>query len=263
MKSTAHNVGELVLGIDEAGRGPIIGPLVMAAVALRPTAARKLTRLGVTDSKGFAGRDAHEARSSLVPFIHECADFFSVQVIDVRTVDHYCRGNGLNRLERLFAHRMIAAAPVCKRIVCDGHRLFAPLGAHHPRLEARDGGELVHAAVAAASILAKVRRDTLWHKIAQRYTRAFGEHVHRGGGYTNAATHRFLRSYVEVHRAPPPEARRSWPWDFAHDLLGAAWDRWGGIEWARALGVEERAPCDIVAPAPSLQLDLSLPPPGP
>ncbi len=250
------SVGDLVLGVDEAGRGPILGPRVMAAVALRPTAARRLTRAGVTDSKGFAGKDAVDARACLVPLIEDSADFFSVQVIDVRTVDHYCRGNGLNRLERLFAHRMISAAPLCKRIVCDGHRLFAPLGRLHPRLEARDGGELVHAAVAAASILAKDRRDALWHKISARYTPQFGELVQRGGGYTNAATHKFLRAYLEAYRAPPPEARRSWPWDFAGDLLGDGWDRWSGIDWRHPLGVEERAPCDVEMVVESPQLEL-------
>jgi ribonuclease HII len=53
---------ELILGIDEAGRGPVLGPMVMACVAVRPRRAASLTRAGVTDSKAFAGEGAHEAR---------------------------------------------------------------------------------------------------------------------------------------------------------------------------------------------------------
>src|SRR5687768_7936280 len=49
----------LTLGIDEAGRGPAIGPMVMAAVVLDTPAARRLTRAGLADSKSYgAGDDA-------------------------------------------------------------------------------------------------------------------------------------------------------------------------------------------------------------
>jgi len=65
---------ELILGIDEAGRGPVLGPMVMACVALRPRKAASLTRAGVTDSKAFAGLNAHEERQRLIPKILECAD---------------------------------------------------------------------------------------------------------------------------------------------------------------------------------------------
>src|SRR5262245_44512752 len=149
---------ELILGIDEAGRGPILGPMVMACVALRPRKAAALTRSGVTDSKAFAGPAAHEARLAFIPKILECADHVAVMVIDVDEIDRRCRENGLNRLEQERAAYMIERAPVARRIVCDGERLFRPLSARWPHLEALDGGELCHASVAAASIVAKVRR---------------------------------------------------------------------------------------------------------
>ena len=50
----------LTLGIDEAGRGPTIGPMVMAAVAIDSKAAAALTRKGLRDSKAFGAGD--EAR---------------------------------------------------------------------------------------------------------------------------------------------------------------------------------------------------------
>jgi len=218
---------ELILGIDEAGRGPVLGPMVMACVALRPRKASALTRAGVTDSKRFAGPNAHSARLELVPRILDAADHFAVTVIDVAEIDRRCRMNGLNKLEQEHADAMIRRAPTCRRIVCDGERLFAPLCGKHAHLEALNEGESQHAAVAAASILAKVRRDELWARIRRRYEAEFGEID--GGGYTNAATRAFLRAYIRKHRCLPPEARRSWPWDFARDLLGKRFDPWWDV----------------------------------
>jgi ribonuclease HII len=221
---------ELILGIDEAGRGPILGPMVMACVALRPRKAAALTRSGVTDSKAFAGVNAHEERLRLVPKILECADHVAVMVIDVDEIDRRCRDNGLNRLEQERAEYMIHRAPLARRIVCDGEKLFRPLQARWPQLEALDRGELKHAAVAAASIVAKVRRDELWGKICRRYAPEFGDEiVGAGGGYCNAPTRAFLRAYIRRYKRLPPEARRSWPWDFARDLLGKRFDPWWDV----------------------------------
>jgi ribonuclease HII len=218
-------VSQLVLGIDEAGRGPILGPLVMACVAVNPQKAARLTRLGVTDSKRFTGPTAHRQRSEIALQIVTIVDHFEIQVIDVIEVDQRCRQNGLNRLEQERAHRMILNAPTCKRIICDGQRLFSPLKSLFPHLDAFNEAESRHAAVAAASILAKTRRDEIWHRIAARYAIEFdAELVHNGGGYTNKHTHEFLRAYIGRHGAPPPEARRSWPWSFAVDLLPADFD---------------------------------------
>ncbi|MGZ3429503.1 MAG: hypothetical protein ACXVCV_22790 [Polyangia bacterium] len=221
---------ELILGIDEAGRGPVLGPMVMACVALRPRKAASLTRAGVTDSKAFAGPNAHEERQRLIPKILECADHVAVMVIDVAEIDRRCRDNGLNRLEQERAAWLIERAPTARRIVCDGERLFRPLQARWPHLEALDRGELKHAAVAAASIVAKVRRDQLWGKICRRYAPEFGDELlGAGGGYCNAPTRAFLRAYIARYHHLPPEARRSWPWDFARDLLGAKFDPWWDV----------------------------------
>ena len=215
---------ELILGIDEAGRGPVLGPMVMACVALRPRKASALTRAGVTDSKRFTGPNAQAARLELVPRILDAADHVAVVVIDVAEIDRRCRVNELNKLEQERAELMIRRAPPVRRIVCDGRKLFGPLCARHPHLEALDNGESQHAAVAAASIVAKVRRDLLWHTICARYQPEFGELVAHGGGYANEATRTFLRKYIRRYRSLPPEARRSWPWDFARDLLGKRFD---------------------------------------
>jgi len=256
---------ELILGIDEAGRGPILGPMVMACVALRPRKAAALTRSGVTDSKAFAGPNAHQERLRLVPKILECADHVAVMVVDVDEIDRRCRDNGLNRLEQERAEYMIRRAPHARRIVCDGEKLFRPLQARWPQLEALDKGELKHAAVAAASIVAKVRRDELWGKICRRYAPEFGEElVGAGGGYCNAPTRAFLRAYIRRYKKLPPEARRSWPWDFARDLLGKRFDPWWDVpddrpQLSLALGAPDELSTTTSTTSPSCSSSPALP----
>jgi ribonuclease HII len=213
----------LTIGLDEAGRGPLLGPMVLAVVALRSRAAAALTRLGVADSKAFVGPDAHEVRSALVPHILCVADHVGLRVVDVEEIDAACEDNGLNRLEQRIGAELITAAPTAKRIVADGQRLFSPLRARFPQLEARDRGESVHVAVAAASIVAKVRRDELFARIARRYAVLLDlPETPRGGGYMNDATRMLVRRYIAHTRRLPPEGRHSWPWEFCADLLPAS-----------------------------------------
>jgi ribonuclease HII len=204
-------MSRLVLGIDEAGRGPALGAMVMAAVALEPTAARRLSRAGVTDSKAFgAGADAHMKRLALYEIVRAHAAWIAIDVCDVDVVDAYVARGELNVLERERAAAFIRSAPPCRRIIADGRRLFLPLRTEFPLLEALDRAESRHVAVAAASICAKVRRDELFACIAARYATEFG--LVAGGGYVNAATRAFARAYVRRHGVLPPEARHSWPW---------------------------------------------------
>jgi ribonuclease HII len=202
---------DLVLGIDEAGRGPALGPMVLAAVALDEKAAGLLASQGVRDSKAFGSSiRARRTRAMLKKSVQELASWVGLEVCSVETIDEYVRRRALNLLERERAVRLIERAPVCGRIVADGHGLFSQLASRYPHLEARDRGESFHTAVAAASICAKAQRDSLFDEIAQRYQADFGPL--RGGGYVNPRTHAFVAEYVRRHGHLPPEARVSWPW---------------------------------------------------
>lgn len=215
------------LGLDEAGRGPVLGPMVLAGVCLRPRSAAALTRAGVIDSKAFgAGEDAHARRSALASRILAAAESVVIRVVDVAEIDRRVRVHELDVLEREHAEAIIERSAPARRIVCDGARLFAPLAARYPHLLATNHGEHHHAAVAAASIVAKVRRDELFHLIARRYEPEFGPI--RGGGYGNAATARFLRAYIDRYRRLPPEARRSWSWQGFADCLPPGFSPFAG-----------------------------------
>jgi ribonuclease HII len=200
---------KLTLGIDEAGRGPILGPMVLAAVVLDTAAARALTRAGLCDSKKFGvGAEARTRRAAMASLIRARATFVEMEVVSAADIDRRVAKGELNVLERECATRLIHAAPSCKRIVADGARMFNPLRAEFPALRAYDRGESRHAAVAAASVVAKDERDRQFARIAEEWRDEFGEI--NGGGYLNDATRAFLRAYLARHGELPREARRSW-----------------------------------------------------
>jgi ribonuclease HII len=194
--------------------------MVLAAVAVDGAGARALRRLGVRDSKSFgSSAAARAARAALVPRIREVACFTAMRVVEVEVIDRAVSGGNLNRLEREVALELLGSAPPSDRILCDGARVFGALRARVPHLEAVDHGEDAHVAVAAASVLAKVRRDELFALIAARYAPAFGPLT--GGGYCNAATRAFLVAYARRTSQLPPEARQSWPYPYLAGLLDA------------------------------------------
>lgn len=208
----------VTLGIDEAGRGPAIGPMVMAAVALDTKAARRLSRAGLRDSKSYgAGDEARARRAELAAVVRAEARFVQVEIVTVAEIDRRVACRELNVLEREIALRLIGAAPSCDRVIADGRRMFAPLASRIPGFEAHDEAESHHASVAAASVVAKVLRDELFEQIRARYVAEFGEIT--GGGYVNDGTRRFLRAYAERYGALLPEARRSWPHPYLTGII--------------------------------------------
>ncbi|HUJ61910.1 MAG TPA: hypothetical protein VLX92_25570 [Kofleriaceae bacterium] len=209
----------LTLGIDEAGRGPAIGPMVIAAVALDSRNAAALTRKGLRDSKAYgAGDDAHAIRSELAVEIRRRAVFVMAIEVEHHEIDSRVARNELNVLERELATRLIDAAPSCDKIIADGKRMFQALALRFEQFISVDHAEEHHASVAAASVVAKVARDERWGAIRRRYEPELGPIA--GGGYANAATRRWLRAYAERYRRLPDEARRTWPYPYIADLIG-------------------------------------------
>lgn len=213
----------ITLGIDEAGRGPSVGPMVMAAVALDTQAAAALSRAGLSDSKSYgAGEDAHAIRTELDKQIRAKARFVMTIEVEHTEIDERVARNELNVLERELAVRLIDRAhgelDQIDRIIADGKRMFQALGQRFERFESHDRAEEKHAAVAAASVVAKVLRDQRFLQICARYERELGPIT--GGGYANAATRRWVRAYCERHGRLPDEARRSWPHPYVEDLIG-------------------------------------------
>lgn len=201
----------LEIGVDEAGRGAVLGPLVMAACGLSPLTAVSLEALGVADSKSFgAPRRAQARRAALAEEIRNRAEWWALKVVPVTDIDAAVTRGHLNRLERQVAQTLLCGAPIWTRVVLDGVRLFQSLAARLPRAEVRNRAEETSLSVAAASILAKAERDRLFAEIRAGYESRFGPL--RGEGYPNLATARFLEAYLQAEGDLPMETRRSWAW---------------------------------------------------
>ncbi len=206
LNSKRHNT---VLGIDEAGRGPILGPMVLAAVFIEDQAIPSFEQQGIADSKHFGSTmAAKKKRKIMAEFIQTHARFAEVVVVDVSTIDRHVVRGELNVLERNVAQSLIEKAPKATTIIADGLSVFGPLSKQFPSLHAQNHAESAHIAVAAASVLAKDKRDDLFALIAKRYHKQFGEI--KGGGYINKPTIAFLKQYKKTYGCFPPELRTSW-----------------------------------------------------
>lgn len=197
--------------------------MVVALVALDGRTAAALRRRGVADSKKFAGR--RDAMRELERHIRARAKFIGLRIVTPSEIDERRRRSELNELEREVAAKLITEAQAtligqgirATRIIADGERIFAALRTKFDGFESHDKADEKHAAVAAASIVAKVARDLQFAQIRERYESEFGQIG--GGGYDNDVTRRWLRSYAERYGCLPDEARRSWPHDYLTDLL--------------------------------------------
>jgi ribonuclease HII len=192
--------------------------MVMAAVAIDSRTAASLTRRGLTDSKTYgAGEDAHAVRCELAAEVRKRAIFVQTVVVEHSEIDERVSRNELNVLERELAVKLIEQAPTVDKIIADGKRMFAALALRYTHFESRDHAEEHHAAVAAASVVAKVLRDQRFEEIRKHYEGEVGPIA--GGGYANAHTRRWLRAYVEKHGKLPAEVRLTWPHPYVEDLI--------------------------------------------
>lgn len=174
-------------GVDEAGRGPLAGPVFAAAVILDP--ARPIQ--GLNDSKKLSAR----RRESLAMLIREHALAWAVAQVDVDTIDK------LNILQATFLAMRQACTDLSRvpqLILVDGNRLPGELPCP---ARAIVGGDALEPAISAASILAKTARDACCLDLHQQYPcYAFDQHK----GYGTALHLARLAQY-----GPCPAHRRS------------------------------------------------------
>lgn len=161
----------LVAGVDEAGRGPLAGPVVAAAVILDP---RRRIR-GIRDSKQLAP----EEREALAIKIRRSAIAWSVAWADVEEID--C----LNILEatHLAMRRALMGLHVAPaHVEIDGNRCPSFSGLQfNCTFEAIIDGDALRSCIGAASILAKVKRDAMMVELDRLYPQ-YGFAGHKGYG---------------------------------------------------------------------------------
>lgn len=157
---------ELICGVDEAGRGPLAGPVCAAAVILPP----HVEIQGLDDSKKLSDK----RRRALVPIIQEKAIAYGIGFADETEIDT------INILQATFLamERAIAQLQMKPELaLIDGNRekdfgIPVKTVVH---------GDSLSASIAAASVLAKVARDDHMLKMAERYPE-YGFDIHKGYG---------------------------------------------------------------------------------
>jgi ribonuclease HII len=177
----------LIAGVDEAGRGPLAGPVLAAAVILNP--AHPIA--GLADSKQLS----ETRREQLAAEIRVHALAWALGRADVAEIDRInILQASLRAMQRAVANLRLAPG----QVLVDGKQ--CPSGLICP-CQAIIKGDATVPAISAASILAKVARDAELRDLHERYP-AYGFARHKG--YPTAAHREALRRF-----GPCPEHRRS------------------------------------------------------
>ncbi|WP_322743631.1 ribonuclease HII [Vasconcelosia minhoensis] len=148
-----------VAGVDEVGRGALFGPVVAAAVLLPPVAAESLFQAGVTDSKQLTP----QRRQLLSTQIRSVALDWQIGYVSAAAID---RINILQASLLAMKRAISRLSPPLNLCLIDGNQPIPQLGLAQQTVVKGDSRSL---AIAAASILAKVWRDTLIVRLEQRY----------------------------------------------------------------------------------------------
>ena len=192
-------------GVDEAGRGPVMGPLVVGAVYVDDDAA--LRELGVKDSKKLSPK----RREELYDRIIDVAEGYSIITLSAEEIDARRARMSLNMVEMEMFAEAVSCMPVTRVYVdCPdpneekfGNMLSVRID--NTPVTARHKADDTYPVVSAASILAKVTRDRLIAEISEE----FGENI--GSGYpSDPVTISFIEKWLKEKGCTPRHTRNSW-----------------------------------------------------
>jgi ribonuclease HII len=198
-------MAELILGIDDAGRGPVIGPMVLAGCLINKDIEKDLKKAGVRDSKQLT----QKRREFLSNIIKEKAETFEIVLSNpVEIDDSLNNGTNLNKLEAQMTGEIINRINKGYKkikVVVDCPSVSLEKWKDILRKQIKDLSTLEiscehkadknHLAVSAASILAKCVREQEMAKLKEK----FGDEI--GSGYTSdPLTQRYLEKNAEKHK---------------------------------------------------------------
>lgn len=168
-----------VCGIDEAGRGPVIGPMVVAGISIKENEIYKLKNLDVKDSKLLTIKK----REFLFEKIKEIVDKYEIIIVSPKQIDYALNSStlNLNKLETITIAKIINNLKSNKIIIdCPTSNALNFINElnhfleYEPKIIAEHKADLKYEVVSAASILAKVTRDREIEKLKQKYNINFG-----------------------------------------------------------------------------------------
>ena len=208
MQPIADDKPVLIGGVDEAGRGSIIGPLVIAGISIKQDRIMDLHHIGVRDSKMLTAK----ARTSLFAIVSEMVDSLCIYKIDCSVIDENVFSKGLNKLEAETMAYVIdnLKADMVYVDSCDTdpgrykHYIESRLITSKSKLYSMHHADSLNIVVSAASIIAKFVRDGEIQEIRKT-------HCNIGSGYpSDVKTMRFIRNWVSEYKCAPRFARKSW-----------------------------------------------------
>ena len=201
----------LVAGVDEAGRGCVVGPLVVAGIAIKTENLHLLTELGVKDSKLLTAKK----RETLYPEIIKLTENHHIIKVPPYLIDRVVRSSRklhkLNRLEAQTMAKIIETLKPDEAYVDAADVLEQRFGNHisecltiKTKIISQHKADRTFPVVSAASIIAKVERDGEIAKLKVKY----GDF---GSGYlTDDKTMVFLKRLLNENRDYPSFIRKSW-----------------------------------------------------
>ena len=200
----------MICGVDEAGRGPVIGPLVIAGVTFKDDS--RLSELGIRDSKQLTP----SRRETLAKKIKEIAEDYELLIISASDIDDMRKIMTLNEIEvHAFSEIIKKLKPdICYVDAVDvndqrfGRDLLLNLSIK-PEIISKHKADEIYPIVGAASILAKTRRDEEVKKIERQLEKKLNMAL--GSGYpADPITQQFLRTWVKQFGKLPLHTRHSW-----------------------------------------------------
>jgi ribonuclease HII len=210
--------GTIICGVDEAGRGAVLGPMVLAGVSFREKDLPKLKKMGVRDSKELTPKQ----RERLAERIEKVAKDIVVLKVGPCRIDEYKRqGVNLNKVEALKMRTIIECLDPHTAYV-DGPELNTEKFGRFLGKMIKTGSILVvenfadrkYPVVSAASIIAKVERDRDIEILR-------GEYGFEGSGYTSdERTINWMREYLNKNRKFPEKGLVRHTWITTKDMLG-------------------------------------------
>ena len=194
-----------ICGIDDAGRGPMLGPLVIAGISLDKKKLKKLTLLGVKDSKKLSPK----LRESLYKKIIEIVDDYYVAKISPKSIDASVKKHCLNGLEAKYMAKVVSKLNPDVSYVdsCDVNpkrfgKEISRLSDNH-KIKSYHRADSRFVVVSAASILAKVTRDRAIARLRKEHD--------LGSGYpSDSVTVKFVTKYYKKNHKMPSFVRKSW-----------------------------------------------------
>ncbi|MEN7982148.1 MAG: ribonuclease HII [Nanoarchaeota archaeon] len=215
----------LQLGIDDAGRGPVIGPMILAGCLIDDKTSKEFKKLGITDSKNLT----QKRREILAEKIREKAETFEIIIVSAPEIDqNNYNGTKLNEVEAIACAsiinkinkgflkvKVIVDCPSVSIIKWTDFLKTKIKNLSNLEVSCEHKADKNHISVSAASILAKCTREKEMTKIKK----VFGDEV--GSGYcSDPATQKFLEKYARKHN-DKGIFRKTWiTWKKAHEKLG-------------------------------------------